>query len=251
MAGLEDKVAIVTGAGTGIGRDIALALASQGTKVVAVGRRLEKTQQTCNLIAQGGGTSLAISADVSKATDVASLVEQCRSKFGTVDILVNNAAVVIPGKPSALKTTEEQWDKLMAINLKGVFLCAKAAAPIMLKNGWGRIVNISSVGGIVPSISAAYCASKAAVIALTKSMALELSPGGVTVNAVCPGTIVTDMVRDRLDDPQVRSAELKKSLVGRLGEPSDISAGILYLTSPHAAFITGSVLLIDGGWTIA
>jgi 2-keto-3-deoxy-L-fuconate dehydrogenase len=120
----------------------------------------------------------------------------------------------------------------------------------MLERGWGRIVNIAGVSAIMPSTSAAYSASKAAVVALTKAMALELSPGGVTVNAICPGTVLTDMMRERLSDPAARAAQLAKSRVGRFGEPSDIAAGAVYLASPEASFATGTVLTIDGGWTI-
>lgn len=248
MGKLKDRAAIVTGAGTGIGRGIALAFAREGARVVAVGRRLEKVKETVDLIVKENGCALAAAADVSKATEVARMVEECRARFGGVDILVNDAGVHVPG--GILRVTEEQWDWIMSINLKGVFLCSKAVAPVMLEKSWGRIINIASVGAITPSLNAAYCASKGAVVTLTKSMALELSPNGVTVNAICPGTVVTEMTRERLQDPTVRDQQLAKSRVGHFGEPADIGAGAVYLASEEARFVTGSVLVIDGGWTI-
>jgi len=245
---LNGRVAIVTGAGTGIGRGIALAFAREGACVVAAGRRPEKVRETADLIVNDHGRALAVSADVSKSADVARMVEKCRAAFGGVDILVNDAGVQVPG--GILEVTEEQWDWIMSINLKGVFLCSRATAPIMLEKGWGRIINIASVGAITPSLNAAYCASKGAVVTLTKSMALELSPEGVTVNAICPGTVITEMTRVRLEDPNVRTQQLAKSRVGHFGEPADIGAGAVYLASDDARFVTGSVLVIDGGWTI-
>ena len=244
----KGRVAVVTGAGTGIGRGIARALARQGCRVVAVGRRLDKVKETADLIAKGNGRALAVSADVSKAADVARIVEECRAAFGAIDILINNAGVHVPG--GILKVTEEQWDWIISVNLKGVFLCSKAVAPGMLERKWGRVINIASVGAITPSLNAAYCATKGAVVTLTKSMALELSPGGVTVNAICPGTTVTEMTRERLEDPAVRTQQLAKSRVGFFAEPADIAAGAVYLASEEARFVTGSVLVIDGGWTI-
>jgi len=215
---------------------------------VAAGRRPEKIQETVDLITHDGARAMAISADVSKSGDVARLVRATVDRFGGVDILVNNAGVHVPG--GILKVTEEQWDWIMSINAKGVFLCSKAVAPFMLAKKWGRIVNIATVGAITPSMNAAYCASKGAVVTLTKSMALELASGGVTVNVICPGTVPVERTRSDYADPDVLQYNLMKTRVGYLGEPSDIAAGVVYLSSPQARFVTGAVLPIDGGWTI-
>jgi 3-oxoacyl-[acyl-carrier protein] reductase len=249
MTRLAGKVAVVTGAGTGIGQAIALACAKEGASVVAAGRRREKVEDTCRMIGSAGGEALPFTVDVSKPDDVDGMVAACMEQFGRLDILVNNAGVRLPG--GILSLTEEGWDWVMSINLKGAFLCAKAAAPIMVRNGWGRIVNISSAAAITPSPNIAYSTSKGALVTLTKSMALELSPRGVTVNAVCPGTIVTDMTREMLSDPDVRRSQLQKCRTGRFGEPAEIAAAVVYLTSAGSDFVTGSVLLVDGGWTIA
>jgi len=245
---LKGRVALVTGAGSGLGRGIALSLAAEGAAVVAVGRNLEKVRVTADLISEAGGNCLPRSMDISRADEIEKTLNECTAKFGKVDILVNNAGVHVPG--GILKVSEEQWDWIMSINVKGTFLCSKMVAPLMLSNKWGRIISIGSVGAITPSLNAAYCTSKGAIVTLTKSMALELSPGGVTVNAICPGTIVTEMTRDRLNDPKVRADQLAKTRVGHFGEPSDIGAGVVYLCSDAGKFITGSVLMIDGGWTI-
>jgi len=248
MVRLTGKTAIVTGAGTGIGRGIALALAREGASVAAAGRRREILDETARQIVAAGGRCLAVPTDVSSAAQVAALVELTASTYGPVDILVNNAGVHVPG--GILATSEEQWDWLMSINLKGVFLCCKAVAPSMLERRWGRIVTISSVGALTPSLNAAYCASKGAVVTLTKSMALDLSPHGVTVNAICPGPITTEMTRERFEDPTTRAQQLARARVGFFGEPSDIAAGAVYLASDDARFVTGSVLAIDAGWSI-
>ena len=249
MKRLAGKVAVITGAGTGIGQAIALACAEEGASIVAAGRRREKVEDTCRMIDRDGGVALALAVDVSKSEDVSHMVSTCLKELGRLDILVNNAGVRFPGGILAL--SEERWDWVMSINLRGVFLCCKAAAPIMVRNGWGRIVNISSAAAITPSPNIAYSTSKGALVTLTKSMALELSPRGVTVNAVCPGTIVTDMTREMLSDPDVRRSQLQKCRTGRFGEAAEIAAAVVYLTSAGSDFVTGSVLVVDGGWTIA
>jgi 3-oxoacyl-[acyl-carrier protein] reductase len=213
------------------------------------GRRLERAQETAGLIAAQGGTGWALAADVAKTADVTRMMGECVTRFGPVDILVNNAGVRAPS--GILAVSEAQLDYLLAVNVKGVYLCCRAAAPLMIEKRWGRIINIASVAGIRASINAAYCASKAAAVALTKSMALELSPRGITVNAICPGTIVSEMTEAQLSDAKERAYLLSRSLVGRIGEPADVAAGAVYLASEEAGFVTGAILAIDGGWTIS
>jgi 3-oxoacyl-[acyl-carrier protein] reductase len=245
---LAGKVAIVTGGGSGIGRAIALALAAEGARVAVAGRRPDRLAETIDLIRQTGGEGLAFSADVSCADQVAEMVGACVSGLGSPSILVNNAAIHVGG--GILDVDEADWDRLMATNLKGVFLCSKAVSPGMLASGWGRIINIAGVSAITPSPNVVYSTAKGAVVSLSRAMALELSPGGITVNAICPGTTLTEMMAPRLKDPAVRAQQLAKSRVGFFGEPMDIAAGALYLASPEARFVTGTVLTIDGGWTL-
>lgn len=249
MTQLAGKVAIVTGGGTGIGQAIAVALAREGARLVAVGRRVERVQETCRMIDDQGGESLPLSADVSKSPEVERVVNVCVERFGGVDILVNNAGTRAVG--GVLSLSEDDWDRVMDTNLKGVFLCSKLVAPLMVKNKWGRIVNISSVAAITPSPNVAYSTSKGAMVTLTKSMALELSPKGINVNVICPGTVVTDMTRGMLSDAAVHKEQLTRSRVGRFGDPSEIASAVLYLCSAGSGFVTGSVLVVDGGWTIA
>jgi NAD(P)-dependent dehydrogenase (short-subunit alcohol dehydrogenase family) len=245
---LKGKAAIVTGAGTGIGRGIALAFAGEGAKVLVIGRRQGKLDETVALITGAGGVAEACSGDVAKATDVERMVQACQAKFGPVDILVNNAGVRIPF--GILKVSEAQLETMLAVNVKGVYLSSRAVVPGMLARKWGRIINIASVAGIRTSINAGYCASKAAVVALTKSMALEFSPHGVTVNAICPGVIVSELSEPELQNPTDHAYLLSRTLAGYIGEPSDVAAGAVYLASEEARFVTGAVVAIDGGWTL-
>jgi NAD(P)-dependent dehydrogenase (short-subunit alcohol dehydrogenase family) len=219
-----------------------MAFAREGARVLAVGRRLEKVQETADLISREGGACLALAVDVSRPDDVARMMDECRAGLGDPAILVNNAGVHVPG--GVLETEVEQWDWVLAVNLRGTFLCSKAVLPGMLQKGWGRIINIASASAITPSVNAAYCASKGGIVSLTRSMALQLSPRGITVNAIAPGPVFTEMTNAMFDDPHVRQHVLGKSLVGKIGEPSDIAAGAVYLASDEASFVSGSVLAI-------
>jgi 3-oxoacyl-[acyl-carrier protein] reductase len=245
---LAGKTAIVTGAGTGIGRGIALALAREGAKVLVTGRRESKIRESAALIAAERGIAEPYAGDVTKAADVARMVQACQCAFGPVEILVNNAGVRIPY--GILNVSESQLDRMLAVNVKGIYLCSRAVIPGMLERKWGRIINIASVAGIRTSINAGYCASKAAAVAMTKSMALEFSPYGVTVNAICPGVIVSELSEPDLQNPKEHAYLLSRTLVGYIGEPSDVASGAVYLASEEARFVTGAVLAIDGGWTI-
>ncbi len=246
---LQDKSAIVTGGGTGIGRGIALMFAKEGAKVVVSGRRMEPLQETVMTIEKEGGKGLAVAADVSKMEEVQRLVEQTVSTFGAIDILVNNAGVYIPH--DAMTMTEEEWNTVMSIDLKGVWHGAKAVIPYMLKQGKGKIINISSIAGLIGfEQSAAYCAAKGAVVNLTREMALDYAPKNIYINGIAPGLIDTDMTKFVLTDEAVKKAFLDKTPVGRVGAPQDIAFAAVYLGSDESDFVIGQTLVVDGGWTI-
>ena len=244
---LKDKVAIVTGSGRGIGRAIALELAREGAKVVVTSRHTEECDEVCAVIASDGGESLCVQCDVSKKEDVDRLVKETLEKFGRIDILVNNAGVV---RQSPLtETTEEDWDFVIDINLKGVFLACKAVAPILMKQKSGKIVSIASIAGEIgfPN-TAAYCASKGGIVNLTRELALEMAPYNVNVNAVAPGVIETSMTEGMLSEEESRKGLLMQIPMGRVGKPEEIAKAVAFLTSDDASYITGETLTVDGGW---
>jgi len=238
------KVALVTGSAMGIGKEIASRLAKEGASVVLFDIS-DKVFETAEELKKLGAKVLAFKGDVTKKNDVEKAVVETVEKFGKIDILVNNAGIY-PFKPF-LEITEEDWDKVMNVNVKGAFYFTKAVAPIMVKNKYGRIINISSIAAIVgfPSLTH-YCASKAALVGFTKALALELAPYNITVNAVAPGPIET---------PGTKSAGstiesiVKAIPVGRMGLPSDVAAVVAFLASDEASFITGALIVVDGGYT--
>ncbi|MFH1832938.1 MAG: glucose 1-dehydrogenase [Candidatus Levyibacteriota bacterium] len=245
---LQNKVAIVTGGGSGIGRGIAILFAKEGAKVVVCGRRPEALEETVNLIKQNGGEAVLIVCDVSNAEQVNALVSQTVQQFGRLDILVNNAGVYIAR--DALSATEEEWNTTMSIDLKGVWLCSKAAIPQMINGGGGKIVNIASIAGLVGFAgSAFYCAAKGAVVNLTREMALDYALKHINVNAIAPGIIDTDMTKPFLQDEQAKKSFLDQTPVGRVGTPEDIAFAAVYLASNESDFVTGHTLVVDGGWT--
>ena len=241
---LKDQVAIVTGASRGIGRCIALALAAQGARLVVSARNEEALARLADEIKAGGGEAVAVAADVANSDDADRLVATASEKFGRLDILVNNAGITRDGL--LLRMKDEDWDAVLDTNLKGAFACTRAAAKVMSKQRFGRIINISSVVGEMGNPGQAnYCASKAGLIGLTKSNALELARRNVTVNAITPGFIVTDMT-DELSDKQ--KEELNSQIpLGRLGEADDVAQAVLFLASGQAGYITGQVLGVNGG----
>lgn len=241
---LSEKVAIVTGASRGIGRCIALALAAQGAKVVASARNAEALDNLVEEIKGQGGEATAIVGDVAVDTDASELIDQAVAKYGQVDILVNNAGITRDGL--LLRMKNEDWDAVLDTNLKGAFLCIRAAAKVMSKQRSGRIINISSVVGEMGNAGQAnYCASKAGLLGLTKSVARELARRNVTVNAITPGFIVTDMTDDMTD--KARQAMTEQIPLGRLGEVDDIANAVIFLASDQSSYITGQVLGINGG----
>lgn len=246
---LKDKVAIITGGGTGIGRGIALEFSKEGARVVVSGRRIEPLNETVNQIQTQGGTAITIQTDVSSSKQVNQMAEKIITEFGRIDILVNNAGIYLPH--DALSATEEEWDRVLAIDLKGVWLCSKACLPQMLKQGEGKIINISSIAGLIGfENSAAYCAAKGAVNNMTRQMALDYSLKGININAIAPGVIETEMTKSYLADESGRRVLLEKTPVGRIGKPEDIAYAAVYLASSESDFVTGQTLVVDGGWTI-
>lgn len=246
---LENKTAIITGAGSGIGRAIAQIFAKEGAKVVVADWAEKGGQETVEMVKQAGGEAVFVKTDVSKAADIERMVGVCLENFGRVDILVNNAGIVKMGPLH--QTSEEDWDAVIDVNLKGIFLASKKVIPEMLKQGQGKIVNVSSIAGLVGFENIGpYCASKGGIIALSREMALEYAKSKINVNCIAPGVIKTAMTKDMLSDSATRQVFEMSTPYPRLGEPEDIAMAALYLASDESDFVTGEVLVIDGGWTV-
>ncbi len=243
---LGNKVAIVTGAGRGIGRAIAIAFAKEGAKVVVNSLHADHAESVAKEIKKSGGVAIAAAGDVSSSKDVTAVFNAAIKKFKKIDILVNNAGVV--HTEPLLEITEKEWNETLAVDLKGTFLCSQAAAKVMKKGG--RIINISSIAGVVgfPQL-APYCASKGGVIELTRELALELAPD-INVNSIGPGVIETDMTKDLLADKKARDGLLASIPLGRAGKPEDIAKAAVFLASDDSSYMTGQTIFIDGGWTV-
>ena len=246
---LEGKVAIITGGTSGIGRDTAVLFAKEGAKVVVAGRREAEGKETVELIHAAGGEGVFVQTDVAKTADVQGLVEKTVAKFGRVDIGFNNAGVEGAWIPIT-EQAEEDWDRTIAINLKGVWLCLKYEMQQMLKQGGGgAIVIMSSVAGWIGSAGAAtYSASKHGVIALTKSAALETATRGIRVNAICPAVIETPMGERLFGSPEMKPFALSLHAMGRFGKPMEVAEAVLWMCSERASFMTGQSLVLDGGF---
>jgi 3-oxoacyl-[acyl-carrier protein] reductase len=248
MFSLKDKVAVVTGASQGIGRETALALAESGAKVVAAARSEEKLAALVSEIAAAGGEAWAVRMDVADADQVKAGFKQIVEKFGRLDILVNNAAVTRDGL--ALRMKKEDWDTVLETNLTGAHLCTQQALGTMMRARAGRIINISSVVAQSGNAGQAnYVAAKAGLIGLTKALAVEIASRGITVNAVAPGFIETPMTE--VLPGQVKEALKTRIPLGRLGTPRDVTAAIVFLASDEAGYITGHVLNVNGGMHLA
>jgi len=243
---LTDQVALVTGAGRGLGRAIAGGLAAAGAKVACVDVDEGTLAETVAAIRDAGGTAQPSTCDVTDAGRVAEVVGEVVDRWGKLDVLVNNAGITRDNLIMRMK--DDQWDAVLAINLKGTFLFTRAATKPMMKARRGRIVNIASVSGLMGNPGQAnYSASKAGVIGLTRTVARELAPRNITVNAVAPGFIATEMTA-KLGEEIL--AEVRKQIpLGRLGQPQDVADAVLFLASEAAAFVTGQVLTVDGGLT--
>jgi len=242
---LEGKVALVTGAGRGIGRAIAEELAKRGADVVLADRMVENAQSSAQEIATlTGRQTLAIEVDVSSMESAKAMVEQTIERFGKVDILVNNAGITRDNL--IMRMDEAEWDAVIDINLKGVWNCSKAVIRAMMKQRYGRIVNISSVSGLAGQAGQTnYSASKAGVIGFTKALAREVASRQITVNAVAPGFVPTALTMDLPED--LKEAMMKITPLGRMGKPEEIAFAVAFFASDEAAYITGQVLSVDGG----
>ena len=244
---LSGQTAIVTGASQGLGRHMAIALATAGAQVACVARNEEKLGQTVEAIKEAGGEGAVMASDVGVSDNVKAIVDKVNGDWGRLDIVVNNAGIT---RDTLLPVmSDEQWDDVIATNLRGTFLFCRAASQVMMKQRYGRIINISSVSGLIGNAGQTnYSASKAGMIGLTRSLAKELAKRKVTVNAIAPGFIESDMTQ-ALGDTVL--GEIKKRVpVRRLGTPDDVSACVLFLASAAASYVTGQVLTVDGGLTV-
>lgn len=253
---LEGKVAMVTGAGQGIGRGIALSLAQEGAYVVVNDIVWDTAQATADEVKRLGRRSLAVQADVSQSTQVSELVDRASEEFDAVHILINNAGIAVPAFITEL--SEETWDRTLRINLKSMFLCSKAVAPLMMEQGYGKIVNLSSKSGKKGGLwLTAYCASKFGVIGFTQSLALDLAPYGINVNAICPGTVYTplwdNVLKDayarklNIDPEEVRDYYSSKIPLGREVTLQEIGNVVVFLCSDESSYMTGQAINITGG----
>jgi meso-butanediol dehydrogenase / (S,S)-butanediol dehydrogenase / diacetyl reductase len=249
---LAQKVCVITGAGSGIGRATALLFAEEGARLIVADKLADRAQAVAGECAGRGAEAIAVAADVAKSAHAKRIIASAVERFGRLDVLVNNAGYGITG--SVVETDEEAWEALMAVNVRGVFLCSKHAIPVMQANGGGSIVNTASVVASVGIANrAAYCASKGAVAALTRAMAVDHVGDGIRCNAIAPGTIDTpyfdEILKNSPDPAATRKALAARQLLGRLGTPEEIAAGILFLAGDESRFATGTILTLDGGMT--
>lgn len=249
---LKGKVTIVTGGGSGIGRAIALALAAGGARVAVLGRRQEPLEGVVKEISQVGGEAIALAADVTRDAEGRKAAEETEKAFGRIDVLVNNAGALSVSTVDSI--SEEEWDRVLATNLKGPFLMSRAVLPAMRRVGGGSIINIGSVLGLVAMRDrAAYCASKGGVTLLTKAMALDHAHENIRVNCICPAIVETDLIRDLFskteEGSKARDARLSTLPLGRFGKPADIAGLAVFLASDESSWMTGVAVPVDGGLT--
>src|SRR5690242_3509131 len=249
---LSGKVALITGGGTGIGRAIAVAFAREGASVAVAARRVEKLKEVTGAIEKEGGQAIALECDVTRAKDAERAVRETAVKFGKLDVLVNNAGTL--SVSTVENITEEDWDRVMTVNLKGPFLMSRAALKEFRKAGGGAIVNIGSVLGLVAMKDrAAYCASKGGVTMLTKAMALDHAHENVRVNCICPSIVETELVKGLFDDSEqgkrLRQSRMGTIPLGRFGKPADVADLAVFLASDESSWLTGTAIPLDGGLT--
>lgn len=247
---LRGKTALVTGGGTGLGRQTAICLAEAGAQIVLASNDVHSIEETAEVIQGHGGSVLTFETDVSKQEQVLKMVDQVRKQWGGIDILVNNAAIY-PSKP-VNEVSVEEWDQVFAVNSRGYFICAKAVMPDMKEKKWGRIINISSITFFVPfSDLIHYVATKGAAIGFTRALAKELGPYGITVNSIAPGAFPTKAEEIHEDREAYNQKILDSQCLKRRGTPDDLANTVLFFASDLSAFVTGQSLLVDGGWAVS
>ena len=243
---LTDKVAIVTGGGSGIGEATSLRFSQEGAAVIVADMRLRKAEAVAKQINEQGGHALAIEVDVSIAESVATLVDRTVAEYGQLDVMFNNAGTLRPG--TVIELDVDDWDLVMGVNVRSVYLGGKFAIPAMLNSGGGSIINTASISGLHGDGGAvAYAASKAAVINLTRAMSPDHAADGIRVNAICPGTIETPPVMRMMEDPVALEINMRAHAIGRLGRPEEIASAALWLASDESSFVSGEAIVVDGG----
>jgi NAD(P)-dependent dehydrogenase (short-subunit alcohol dehydrogenase family) len=250
---LQDKVTVITGAGSGMGRVAARMFAAEGARLILADVSPETAEDAAREVREAGGKAIGVAADVSRETDAEAMIDAAVDAYGRLDVLYNNAGVMPAADHSVVDTDVDTWDKVMAVNVRGVFLGCKHAIPHMIESGGGSIVNIASfvalVGCSVPQD--AYTASKGAVLSLTRSLAVQFGPNGIRTNAICPGPIETPLLMDWLvKDEEAKRIRLARNPTGRFGKPEEIVAMAVYLASDESRFTNGASLVVDGGITV-
>jgi NAD(P)-dependent dehydrogenase (short-subunit alcohol dehydrogenase family) len=245
----EGKSVIVTGGGSGIGRAAALAFGAAGARVIVADRNASSGEETVHQIGEQGGDAAFVRTDVSRAADCAAMVEAAVRRHGRLDVAFNNAGINLAVAPIA-EVDDEEWARILSVNLTGVFLCMKHEIAAMKRTGGGAIVNTASVGGVIGTAGVtAYCATKHGVVGLTKSAALDHIADGIRINAICPGGTRTEMLAEWFKDPAVEQRALSQTPIGRMAIPEEIAKAVLFLASDDASFLVGHAMIADGGLT--